>query len=56
MKGFISKSMTVAFMCGGLALAGGCETYRSIVDPCYPERYEYQSRREVVGASGPAAG
>src|SRR5438034_6853099 len=53
MKGFISKTMIVAFVCGGLTLAGGCETYRNLVDPCYPERYEYQSRREVVGAIAP---
>ena len=53
MKGFISKTMTLALACGGLALAGGCESYRSIVDPCYPERYEYQARREVVGAIAP---
>jgi len=30
MKGFISKTMTVAFVSGGLALAGGCETYRNL--------------------------
>jgi hypothetical protein len=26
---------------------GGCQVYRNLVDPCYPQRYEYMARKEV---------
>jgi hypothetical protein len=53
MNGFIAKTVTVVGL-GGLAAAGvGCNAYREVVDPCYPQRYEYMSRREVDEAFTP---
>ena len=48
MNGFIKKA--VAGLCLGMtALAGGCCCrYREIVDPCWPERYNYMARYEVL--------
>jgi hypothetical protein len=47
MNGFIKKS--VAGLCLSMtALAGGCCRYREIVDPCWPERYNYMARYEVL--------
>ena len=43
MKGFIKKRLA-ACVAGGLVLAGGC-CYRDLVDPCYPERFEYAARQ-----------
>jgi len=53
MKGLIGKNMAGLGMLGALALGGGCETYRNLVDPCYPQRYEFASRVETVGAFAP---
>src|SRR5438309_8877621 len=53
MKGLIRKNMAGLGMLGALALGGGCETYRNLVDPCYPQRYEFASRVETVGAIAP---
>jgi hypothetical protein len=50
MKGFIAKTTPVVFLSGALAALGGCVGYRDVVDPCYPERYEYASREEVKAA------
>jgi len=47
MNGFIAKGMLLASLVGGLGLVGGCETYRNLVDPCYPQRYDYMARQEV---------
>src|SRR5438270_10342140 len=52
MKGLINKSVAMLGI-SGMTLAGGCDTYRNLVDPCYPERYEFASRQEVVGAMAP---
>jgi hypothetical protein len=54
MKGLIPK--TLAGLCGAglLAAAGGCgTTYRDLVDPCYPERYQYMAREAVNAAMAP---
>jgi hypothetical protein len=53
MKGFITKA--VAAVCGAslLGVAGGCYHYRDLVDPCYPERYNYMARQEVHAALTP---
>jgi len=53
MKGIIAKAFLA--LCGAGALAGveGCNVYRNIVDPCYPERYEFAARQEVIGATAP---
>src|SRR5436190_5624671 len=53
MKGFIPKGVTALCLTSGLALGGGCHDYRDLVDPCYPERYEYAARQEVHGALAP---
>jgi hypothetical protein len=52
MKGLIRKA-AAALCC--LAGAGGlgCVTYHDCVDPCYPERYNAEARREVVAAYSP---
>jgi hypothetical protein len=47
MKGFIAKSVIAVGLSGGaLIMANGCH-YRELVDPCYPQRYEYAARMEV---------
>jgi hypothetical protein len=53
MNGFITRRRLAVWLTGGLALVGGCETYRNCVDPCYPSRYEFQARQEVYEAEGP---
>jgi hypothetical protein len=52
MKGLIRNS-TAAWCLGGLALAVGCDPYRDVVDPCWPERYEFAARQEVNSAMAP---
>jgi hypothetical protein len=52
MNGFIRKAAAV--LCGAAGVSGlGCYTYRDLVDPCYPERYSYQARKEVVASYSP---
>ena len=38
----LTLSVATVVVCGQ-----GCYGYRDIVDPCYPERYEYMARKEV---------
>jgi len=46
MNGFIRK--TALGMCLGTALTlAGCVPYGDLVDPCWPERYNYQARHSV---------
>ena len=49
MKGIV----TALCVTSGLAVVGGCDCYRNLVDPCYPERYEYAARQEVIAAFAP---
>ena len=52
MKGLIRKA--AAALCCLAGVGGlGCYTYRDLVDPCYPERYNYQARQEVVASYTP---
>jgi hypothetical protein len=52
MKGFIRKAAAV--VCCAAGLGGlGCYTYHDLVDPCYPERYNFQARKEVVASYSP---
>jgi hypothetical protein len=51
MKGLIRTSLATCCL-GGLALVG-CDPYRDVVDPCYPERYEFAARNEVNAAMAP---
>ncbi len=53
MKGFVTHCLTALCATGGLAVVGGCDCYRNLVDPCYPERYEYAARQEVISAFAP---
>jgi hypothetical protein len=55
MKGFIAKAL-----CGAGLLTGafgcswwGIEGYNDLVDPCYPARYDYAARQEVIAAVAP---
>ena len=53
MKGFITKTVTAVGLSGAvLGMVNGCY-YRDIVDPCYPQRYEYAARMEVNQALAP---
>lgn len=47
MNGFIAKRIGAFCLAGGLAGLGGCECYRNLVDPCWPDRYAYAARQEV---------
>src|SRR3954452_2960134 len=53
MNGFLRRA---AVLLGGAGLAtgtAGCYEYRDLVDPCYPERYEYVSRNELHEVMAP---
>jgi hypothetical protein len=52
MKGFIRKAAAV-LCCAAGAGGLGCYTYHDLVDPCYPERYNFQARKEVVASYSP---
>lgn len=52
MNGFIAKTVTGLGL-AGLALATGCYGYRDLVDPCYPERYDFAARQEVKASFAP---
>ena len=53
MKGFIAKTVTAVGMSGAaIVMANGCY-YRDLVDPCYPQRYNYAARMEVNQALAP---
>jgi len=53
MNGFIQRTVLTLAGAGALAATQGCHEYNEIVDPCYPERYEYAARQEVKAAIGP---
>src|SRR5437868_3615472 len=53
MKGIIAKRLAVLGLTGELALVGGCYGHRNVIDPCYPERYEYAARVETNAAFAP---
>lgn len=53
MKGLIKQAAAALGLGAVVAGAGGCYGYRDLVDPCYPERYEYMARQEVHGAFAP---
>jgi hypothetical protein len=52
MKGVTWRAgaLLTALLAGG---SQGCFLYQELVDPCYPERYEYASRKEVDAAFCP---
>jgi len=47
MKGLIVKTLVVALGLGLTGLTGCVGVYRNLVDPCWPERYNFQSRTTV---------
>src|SRR5260370_35846808 len=47
MKGLMRRAAVLLGGAGALVGSLGCYGYRDVVDPCYPERYEYASRKEV---------
>jgi hypothetical protein len=54
MKGFIAKTVSaICFAGGGLAAGSGCYGYRDLVDPCYPQRYQFAARQETKAALAP---
>jgi len=50
MNGFIGKTLAAACLAASLA---GCCGYDDMVDPCYPQRYNFAARTEVCGALTP---
>jgi hypothetical protein len=56
MNGFIAKTVTVVGLAGISLVGAGCYTYDDLVDPCYPERYEFAARQEVKAAFAPQVG
>src|SRR5438309_1358746 len=53
MKGFIKKTAAALGLMAGLFTFLGCQHYREVVDPCWPERYNSMaagSVREVHNA------
>jgi hypothetical protein len=54
MNGIIVRTVTTVGLAGACLTAGvGCWGYHDLVDPCYPERYEFQARQEVKGSFAP---
>ena len=48
MKGIIRKVALGSCLGGSIALVAGCvPEYRELVDPCWPERYNYQARQSI---------
>ncbi len=53
MKGIIGKVFAALGCTSALAGVGGCFGYHDLVDPCYPQRYEHESRMNVHAAITP---
>src|SRR5262245_32968397 len=52
MNGLIKKAVATACLGGVVAAGQGCYYY-DVVDPCWPERYSYQSRQTMYQTFGP---
>ena len=48
MKGIISRSVAVLCLAGSVGAFAGCQAYRGLVDPCWPERYNAVARTSVA--------
>jgi hypothetical protein len=49
MNGFIRKAVAGSCLSAGLiSFLAGCEHYRNLVDPCYPERYNSMARHSTA--------
>ncbi len=55
MNGFITRTFGLACLATGLATLAGCTLYNNFVDPCYPQRYEWEARQPVYEAFGAQA-
>lgn len=53
MKGFIAKAAKLACAAGLAGGLVGCDRYHDLVDPCWPQRYNYMARRELRAAFCP---
>jgi hypothetical protein len=53
MKGFIHHGLPGLCLGAGLMFSCGCNAYWNLVDPCSPQRYEYQARQETNAAMAP---
>jgi hypothetical protein len=53
MNGFITKTITTLSLAACVVAGPGCRRYKDLVDPCYPERYNFAARREVCAAIAP---
>ena len=45
MNGFVRKTVAAACLGSGAVSLLGCASYRELVDPCYPERYNLEARK-----------
>ena len=52
MNGFAARAVSTVCALSGIA-ALGCYTWGDVVDPCYPQRYEFAARQEVKQAFSP---
>jgi hypothetical protein len=51
MNGFIKRILAGLCLGSGMFSLSGCYTYRYLVDPCYPERYNFMARQSVLQAT-----
>ena len=49
---FTRHALAGAVLAGAIG-SSGCKTLGDCVDPCYPERYNYKARNEVIAAFAP---
>lgn len=53
MNGFTAKTLAGLTLASGLVVTSGCRPQGKCIDPCYPERYSYTARNEVIAAFAP---
>lgn len=49
----LSRQALAGAVLAGAIGSGGCKTLGDCVDPCWPERYNYKARNEVIAAFAP---
>jgi hypothetical protein len=52
MNGIIARAVAVAGLLGSVAGLVGCRDYKELVDPCYPDRYNWQAQETVCELLG----
>jgi hypothetical protein len=55
MNGFITKTVGGLALGAGLSFLAGCMGYRTIVDPCWPQRYNQMARDSIRDATNAQA-